>query len=60
MTVPGEKELGVLVAESVQQVRSFVSRELLPLPGLSRAVRSRVKRRRGLARLGERWSAQHE
>ena len=60
MTVPGEKELGVLLAGSVQQVARSVSRELLLLPipspenedveserlrGLSRAVRSRVKRR---------------
>ena len=62
MTVPGEKGVGVLLAESVQKVESPVSRELLPLPipflenevvksericGLSRAVRSRVKRRVG-------------
>ena len=60
MTEPGEKGVGVLLAESVQQVERPVSRELLPLPipfpenevveserirGLSRAVRLRVKRR---------------
>ena len=32
MTVPGEKELGVLLADSVQQGNRPVSRELLPLP----------------------------
>ena len=62
MTEPGEKGLGGLLAESVQQVARPFSRELLPLPipfpeneeveseqmrGLSRAVRSRVKRRVG-------------
>ena len=62
MTEPGKKGLGGLLAESVQQVARPVSRELLPLPtpfpeneevesewmrGLSRAVRSRVKRRVG-------------
>ena len=62
MTVPGEEELDVLFADSVQQVARPVSRELLLLPilfpktrtwkvsrlrGLSRAVRSRVKRRVG-------------
>ena len=62
MTVPGEKRVGVLLAESVQKVERPVSRELLPLPipfpenevdesermrGLSRSVRSRVKRRVG-------------
>ena len=60
MTEPGEKGVGVLLAESVQQVERPVSRELLPLPipfpenevveserirGLSRTVRLRVKRR---------------
>ena len=60
MTEPGEKGVGVLLAESVQQVERPVSRELLPLPipfpenevvesermrCLSRAVRLRVKRR---------------
>ena len=62
MTEPGEEGVGVLLAEAVQQVVSPVARELLPLPipfplnevvesdrirGLSRAVRSRVKRRLG-------------
>ena len=62
MTVPGEKGVGVLLAESVQKVVRPVSRELLPLPipfpvyevvksermrGLSRSVKSRVKRRVG-------------
>ena len=57
MTEPGEKGLGVLLAESVQQGSRPVSRELLLLPipfpenehveserlrSLSRAVRSRV------------------
>ena len=60
MTEPGERGVGVLLAESVQQVERPVSRELLPLPipfpenevveserirGLSPAVRLRVKRR---------------
>ena len=64
MTAPGEKEVDVLLAESVRQVEKPVSRELLPLPipfpenevvesermrGLSRAARSRVKRRVGCA-----------
>ena len=59
MTVPGEKGVGVLLAESVQKVERPVSRELPPLPipflenevveskrmrGLSRPVRSRVER----------------
>ena len=74
MTVPGENAVGVLLAESVQKVERSVSRELLPLPiplpeneeveserlrGLSRAMRSRVKRHeaRGLARLGQRWGS---
>ena len=62
MTEPGEKGVGVLLAESVQKVERPVSRELFPLPipfpgnevvkserirGLSGAVRSRVKRRVG-------------
>ena len=62
MTVPGEKGVGVLLAESVQQGTRPASRELLPLPipfpenehveserlrSLRRAVRSRVKRRVG-------------
>ena len=62
MTELGEKELGALLAESVQQGIRPVSRELLPLPipflenehveserlhSLSRAVRSRVMRRVG-------------
>ena len=62
MIVPGEKGVGVLLAESLQKVERPVARELLPLPipfpenevvkserirGLSRAVRSRVKRRVG-------------
>ena len=62
MTVPGEKGVGVLLAESAQKVERPVSRELLPLPipspenevvksermrGLSRSVRSRVNRRVG-------------
>ena len=69
MTVLGEKELGVFLADSVQQVARPFSRELVPLPipfpenedveserlrGLSRAV---CHEARGLARLGERWSA---
>ena len=32
MTVPGEKGVGVLLAESVHKVEKPVSRELLPLP----------------------------
>ena len=32
MTVPGEKVVGVLLAESVPKVEGPVSRELLPLP----------------------------
>ena len=67
--MPGEKEVGVLLAESVQKVGRLVSRELLPLPipypendvvrserirGLSRAVRSRVKRRVGWTNAGVR------
>ena len=62
MTEPGEKGLGVPLAESVQQGNRLVSRELLPLlvpfpenehvesehlRSLSRAVRSRVVRRLG-------------
>ena len=62
MTEPGEEGVGVVLAESVQKVERPVSGELLPLPvpfpenevveserirGLSRAVRSRVKRRVG-------------
>ena len=62
MTDPGEKGLGVLLEDSVQQVVRPVSRELLPLPilfpeneeveserlrGLSWPVRSRAKRRVG-------------
>ena len=67
MTVPGEKGVEVLLAESVQKVERRVSRESLPLPipfpeneveksermrGLGRAVRSRVKRRVG----GQGWA----
>ena len=55
MTEPGEKELGALLAESVQQGNRAVSRELLPLPILfpenehveSERLRSRVMRRVG-------------
>ena len=62
MTEPGEEVVGVFLAEAVQKVARPVARELLPLPipfpenevveserirGLSRAVRSRVKRRVG-------------
>ena len=62
MTEPGEEGVDVVLAASVQKVERPVSRELLPLPipvlenevveserirGLSRAVRSRVKRRVG-------------
>ena len=59
---PGEEGMGVLLAEAVQKVARPVARELLTLPipfpekevvesdrirGLSRAVRSRVKKRVG-------------
>ena len=62
MTEPGEKGVGALLTESVQQVNRTASRELLPLPipfpenehveseqlhSLSRAVRSLVMRRVG-------------
>ena len=68
-TEPGEKGVGVLLATSVQEVERPVSPELLPLPisflvnevaeserisGLSRAVRSSVKRRAGWANAGVR------
>ena len=75
MTEPAEKGVGVLLAESVQQVERPVSRELLPLPipfpgnevveserirGLSRGREVACQEARGLARLGERKGAQHE
>ena len=72
MTDPGEKGLGVLLADSVQQVARPVSRELLSLPipfsrkrgGGERAVAwaqpgSEVACQEvyELARLGDRWGA---
>ena len=75
MTVPREKEVGVLLAESVQKVERHVSRELLPLPiplpenevVKSERIRETQSGRavacqeaRGLAKLGERWGAYHE
>ena len=71
-TVPGEKGVGVLLADSVPKDERPVSRELLPLPvpfPENEVVKKRAaawtqsgrevacQETRGLARLGERWGA---